>query len=82
MQTYKLNIRDRRQITVPTELLALWEVGIGDSLEIQIKKKIGFVKPQKQIALDAFKELQRVFAKSEIPEKQIQTSIITQRRKK
>lgn len=82
MQTYKLDIRDRRQVTFPQELLALWQVGVGDSLEIDIQEKKAYIKPQKQIALDALSELQRVFTISKVSQKQLQESINKQRLQK
>lgn len=64
---YTVDIRPRRQVTIPNAILNQLGVGIGDSLEIEIQGKEAIVKPKKQVALDALKEIQRAFRNSKIP---------------
>ena len=67
--TYTVNIRQRRQITLPRELLVKWSLDEGDKLRIEIGDgDIVTLTPQKKVALQALTEIQAIFAKSEIPE--------------
>ena len=69
--TYTIQIRPRRKTTLPSPLLKKLGVDIGDSLEISIKGKKAIVKSKKQIALEAFRELQKIVQKSGVSEKEI-----------
>lgn len=75
MQTYTIDIRPRRQATFPRELLEKVGIGEGDKLVAEVKEKKIILKPKKQIFLDAFKELQRAFQESGIPESEFQEAI-------
>ncbi len=81
MQTYSLNIRPRRQTTFPRKLLEEVGVKVGDKFDAKVKGKEIILKAKKQIALDAFKELQKAFQESGIPEKEFQESIKRDREK-
>lgn len=76
MQTYTIDIRPRRQATFPRKLLEELGIGEGDSLVAKVKEKKIILKPKKQIALDAFKELQRAFQESGVSEKEMQDNLI------
>ncbi len=76
MQTYTIDIRPRRQATFPRKLLEELEVKEGDKLVGSVKDKKLILKPKKQVALDAFKALQKVFAESGIPEKEFQDNLV------
>ncbi len=75
MQTFTLNIRPRRQATFPKELLKQLDLKVGDKLIASTEGKKLILKPQKQIALDAFAQIQRIFKESGIPEKEFQEAI-------
>lgn len=75
MQTYTLNIRPRRQATFPKELLKQLDLEVGDKLIASTEGKKLILKPQKQIALEALAEIQRIFKESGIPEKEIQENL-------
>lgn len=71
LMTYTLGIRQRRQVTLPRELLLKWGVDEGDKLRIEIKEgNMAIMVPQKKLALDALEEIQAIFAKSGIAEEE------------
>lgn len=80
--TYTIQIRPRRQTTLPLELLQQLDVGVGDRLQIEVSRGKAFIKPQKQAALDAFKEIQQAFAGKNIRESELQQAVIKQRSSK
>lgn len=72
--TYTVAIRPRRQITLPRAFLEKLNLEVGDSVEVKLLgNKAEFV-PKKQIALDALKEIQRLFKESGILEREVQES--------
>ena len=71
MQTYTINIRPRRQATFPTKLLEELGVSVGDDFEAYAEDKKLILKPKKQIALEAFKELQNAVQESGVTEKEM-----------
>lgn len=79
MQTYTIDIRPRRQTTIPRPLLEELGIDVGDKLVAEIKQKQIILKPQKQAALDALKALQKAFQESGISEKEMQESLKKQR---
>ena len=72
MTSYLIGIRQRRQTTIPSAVLAQLGVGIGDSLEISVSDNKATLIPQKQIALNALQEIQSVFADSGVKESEMQ----------
>lgn len=72
---YTIAIRPRRQVTFPKELLQKFGVGVGDTLVAEAKNNQIFLRPQKQVALDAFVEIQRAFQESGISEKEMQDNL-------
>jgi antitoxin component of MazEF toxin-antitoxin module len=75
MQTYILNIRPKRQTTLPDMLLKQLDLDIGDKLKAEIKNDRIVLTPQKRVALDAFDEIQKIFAESSIPEREMQNNL-------
>mgnify|MGYP001597922014 CR=1 FL=1 len=75
MQTYTIDIRPRRQATFPQELLGRVGVDVGDKLIAEIKDNLIVLKPRKQAAMDALKQLQKAFQESGIPEKEMQDNL-------
>ena len=71
MQTYTINIRPRRQATFPKKLLEELGVDVGDDFEAYTEEKKIVLKPKKQIALEAFKELQKAVQESGISKKEM-----------
>ena len=75
MKTYTLNIRPKRQATFPATLLQEVGLKVGDKLTAQVKDNEIILKPQKQVALDALKEIQRLVKESGVPEKEMQDNL-------
>lgn len=75
MTSYLIDIRQRRQTTIPSAVLTQLGVGIGDSLEISVSGNKATLIPQKQIALNALQEIQSVFASSGVKESEIQNLV-------
>lgn len=79
MSNYTLNIRPKRQATFPAELLAKIGVTVGDQLVAEVSDKKILLKPKKQVALDAFKALQKAVQESEVSEKEMLESLEKER---
>lgn len=79
MSNYTLNIRPKRQATFPAELLAKVGMTIGDQFLAEVSDKKIVLKPKKQIALDALKEIQKAFRESGISEKEMLESLKKER---
>jgi len=71
MASYIVDIRQRRQVTLPYAALRELGVDVSDSLEIELTKSGAILKPKKQVALNALAEIQRVFSKADISEGQM-----------
>ena len=74
MQTFTVDIRPKRQTTLPRELLAQLGVEVGDSFKAYVESGKFILVPQKRVALDAFSELKKIVSESKISENQIQYS--------
>ncbi|HLE49894.1 MAG TPA: AbrB/MazE/SpoVT family DNA-binding domain-containing protein [Patescibacteria group bacterium] len=79
--TYILDIRQRRQVTLPGELLAGLGLNQGDQLAVTLKGDQAVIKAKKQAALDALEQIQKAFADSGIKEEELQTEAIKQRKR-
>lgn len=79
MSNYTLNIRPKRQATFPAELLAKVGIGVGDQFLAEVADKKIVLRPKKQIALDALKEIQKAFRESGISEKEMLESLKKER---
>lgn len=75
MQTYTIDIRPRRQATIPHALLQQVGVGIGDQLVARVENETVVLKPKKQVFLDALKAIQKAVRESGIPEKKMQDNV-------
>lgn len=79
MAIYTVDIRQRRQVTLPYAALKQLGVDVGDSLVIELTKNGAILKPQKQIALNALTEIQQIFGKAGITKAQMLRSIAQDR---
>lgn len=79
--TYILDIRQRRQVTLPGELLVGLGISQGDQLVVTLKGDQAVIKAKKQAALDALKQIQKAFVDSGIKEEELQAEAIKQRKK-
>ena len=70
--TYTVQIRPKRQITLPKAALEQMGVSIGDQLSLNLNSNQATLIPHKAIALDALKSIQKIFAQSGIPESEMQ----------
>lgn len=67
-----INIRDRRQITLPADILKQLDLSIGDRLALQVKKRVLVAKPVRSQAIESLKAIQKVFQKAKINEDELQ----------
>ena len=70
--TFRVSIRNRRQITLPADILNQLGLSVGDSLAIQIKRQELVMKPIREQAMDTLKAIQKVFQKTKINENELQ----------
>lgn len=70
----KVKVRERRQITLPREMLDALGVGIGDTLEVIQEEGALIVRPGRRAALDALEEIRRALAESGVTEDELQES--------
>ncbi|OGG04485.1 hypothetical protein A2W14_06300 [Candidatus Gottesmanbacteria bacterium RBG_16_37_8] len=75
MDTYTIDIRPRRQTTLPKKLLEELGLEVGDKLVASVKNKTIILKSNKQVFTDAFDEIQRIVKESGITEEEIQKSL-------
>jgi antitoxin component of MazEF toxin-antitoxin module len=75
MKTFTLNIRPKRQATFQETLLQEVGLKVGDKLTAQVKNNEIVLKPQKQVALNALKEIQRLVKESGVSEKEMQDNL-------
>ena len=60
----RIKVREKRQVTLPAELLEALHVKPGDSLEAGIEDGKLTLRPSREAALDALREIRRAFAES------------------
>lgn len=70
--TYIVNIRNRRQITLPANILNKLGLSVGDNLAIQVKEQKIIARPIREQAVDTLKAIQKVFQKSKVSESELQ----------
>ena len=63
-----VQLRPKRQITLPSKVCEKLGIDFGDKLELSIKDDSIVVKPKKTIALNALNEIRKAFKKSDITE--------------
>ena len=66
-----VNIRDRRQVTIPKEILMNLGVTVGDKMVFDLKENEIRLKPQKQMVIDSLKAIQKAFKDSGVSKKEI-----------
>lgn len=76
-----VNIRDRRQITLPADVLSQLGLSVGDNLAIQVKEQKFVAKPVQEQAVDTLKAIQKIFQNSKISEGELQKAGQKLRRK-
>ncbi|TSC87709.1 MAG: hypothetical protein G01um101416_389 [Microgenomates group bacterium Gr01-1014_16] len=75
MSAFTTSIRPRRQVTFSQELLTQLGAGVGDRLLIETRGQEAVIKAQKQITLQAFDEIKKVFRQSGVGEAELQKSV-------
>lgn len=78
---YLINIRDRRQITLPKDILEQLSLSIGDNLVVEVERKKLIAKPVKNQTLDTLKTIQKAFQKAKINEQELQKNGLVLRKK-
>jgi AbrB family looped-hinge helix DNA binding protein len=66
-----VQVRPKRQVTLPREICKQLGIEPGDRLELTLEDSVLIVRPKKTMALEALKEIQRVFARSGLTEKEL-----------
>lgn len=79
--TYVLDIRSRRQVTIPGDLLKTWGLEEGDGLVLEIKDGQAKITPKKQSAKALLEEISTAFSVSGISESQLQKAVIDGRKR-
>ena len=74
LMLYSLDIRPKRQVTLPRGLLESLDLEVGDAIEIKVQGKKAQITSKKQAALDALREIQRIVKESGISEEEMQES--------
>jgi antitoxin component of MazEF toxin-antitoxin module len=65
-------LRPRRQLTLPRDICRQLGIEIGDQVELSAEDGMLVVTPSKKLALDALAEIRNAFARSGIPEDELQ----------
>jgi len=71
---YIVNIRERRQITLPADILTQLDLAAGDKLAFQVEKQKLVAKPIRAQAADTLRAIQEAFQKAKISESELQKS--------
>ena len=79
--TYVLDIRARRQVTIPGDLLKIWDLKEGDGLVLQIKDGQARLTPKKQSSGALLEEISLAFNASGISESELQKAVINGRKR-
>ena len=65
-------LRPRRQLTLPRDICQQLGIEIGDQVELSAEDGMLVVTPSKKLALDALAEIRDAFARSGVPEDELQ----------
>src|SRR3990172_9977043 len=65
-------LRPRRQLTLPRDICRQLGIDVGDQVELSAEDGRLVVTPSRKLALDALAEIQSAFARSGIPESELQ----------
>lgn len=71
---YIVDIRDRRQVTLPVDILSQLRLAIGDSLVLSIDNQRITAKPLKKQSIETLVALQNVIQKTGVSESEFQKS--------
>lgn len=74
LMTYLINIRERRQVTLPKKVLDQLLVGQGDRLVVKVVDQNLIATPVKNQTLLTLKAIQQAFKKAKITEAELQKS--------
>lgn len=69
-----INIRPRRQVTLPKEILEELSLSVGDKIQIEVKNNKLVGKPIVDYTLDNIETIQNVLQDANISEKELQES--------
>jgi antitoxin component of MazEF toxin-antitoxin module len=67
-----INIRQRRQVTLPAKLLKQLSVGVGDQLVMSVQDNALVAKPTKNVVVHALDAVQQALEKAGVSEKELQ----------
>lgn len=81
LMTYVLDIRARRQVTIPGDLLKTWGLEEGDGLVLEIKDGQARITPKKQSAKALLEEIGSAFKASGISESELQKAVMKDRKR-
>lgn len=79
--TYVLDIRARRQVTIPGDLLKTWGLEEGDGLVLEINDGQARITPKKQSAKALLEEISSAFKASDISESELQKAVMKDRKR-
>ena len=65
-------LRPRRQLTLPRDICRQLGIEVGDEVELSAEDGMLVVTPSKKLALDALAEIRNAFARSGVPEDELQ----------
>jgi len=65
-------LRPRRQLTLPRDICRHLGIEVGDEVELALEDGTLVVTPSRKLALDALAEIRNAFARSGIPEDELQ----------
>jgi antitoxin component of MazEF toxin-antitoxin module len=71
---YIVDIRDRRQVTLPVDILSQLRLAIGDSLVLSIDNQRITAKPLKKQSIETLAALQSVIQKTGVSESEFQNN--------
>ncbi|MBI4288660.1 MAG: AbrB/MazE/SpoVT family DNA-binding domain-containing protein [Chloroflexi bacterium] len=69
--TVDIQLRPRRQLTLPREICERLKLSPGDKLELSVEDSKLVVTPKKVLALNALREIQEAFQRSGIAEEEL-----------
>jgi bifunctional DNA-binding transcriptional regulator/antitoxin component of YhaV-PrlF toxin-antitoxin module len=67
-----INIRPRRQVTIPKELLEKLSLSIGDQLKLEVRKGVLIGRPIKDYTKNTIKTIQNILQDADISEEDLQ----------
>lgn len=76
MDSYTIDIRPRRQTTLPSVLLDTLGLTVGDSLVATIGEDEIVLRPKKRVALDALVQLQKAVKSTKVNQETLQKNLL------